>query len=57
MKKLWIYLAIVIAVIVVLTIAIHYLPVMYVITAGVSLILGAVAGIGGYLWYKSRKEV
>lgn len=56
MKKLWIYLAIVIAVIVVLAIAIHYLPVMYVITAGVSLILGAVAGIG-YLWYKSRKEV
>lgn len=53
MKKLLIYLAIIIAVIAIVVVAIHYLPVVYVITALVSFVLGAVAA---QIWWKLKKE-
>ena len=51
MKKFWIILAVIAAVIVLGALAVHYLPVMWAIAGGVGILVGAVAGWCAKTWW------
>ena len=51
MKKFWIIMAAIAAVIVLGALAVHYLPVMWAIAGGVGILVGAVAGWCANTWW------